>query len=1159
MMIPTLRYDRLRQGLFSKARALLAVFALATLAVPYRASAQSTQTLTILGGSGSVGSVAANVEYYNSTTGLWQPTYLTGGHPWGFVPGTNSWINYKTSNASDAGISNVRLNPTWYLYRVRFTVPSDAQNPQMTFSIRADNWAQVSINGVSTAPSTATPPWAAVTDHGVPIGLALEGGPSPVNINADAVFSQNVHTGENTITINVGDYGGLNGFNFRIDLSMQSSQPLALVAAGTPAITVSPPVISVPADITVNATSAAGATVNFSTSATSNVRMEIFRRTTVEGEQWKSYTTTFTSARTGNFTLGFNVVSATGGDNSIFIDAVKVTGTPTTFTDGFEQPTLAANTGADAGNTTLPVALGSNWYFTNFGGIVNGDPQVWGPIPPPPEGSQFAVLRDVASKQSQMTSAGQISLVAGQVYTVTFYQASRNDGAFSGALTYTVTLDSVESVPVTATPHVSGDTFPIGTTTELLTAVNSAAGISTASFNVTVNTLPVTFTLNNLTQTYDGTAKSITATSNPANVAYVINYLGDNTNAGSCPVQVLSANPIYSGSKNDTLVINKASSTTVVTINGGPFTYNGSAQTPASVAVTGAGGLSLTPTASYANNTNAGTATASYTYAGDKNHTGSSDSKDFTIDKAPSTTTTVGAGPFTYDGTTQAGGSGTVTGVNLSTSATSLTYAGDQVNASSYTVTAHYAGDANHAPSDGTPVSVTINQAASTTTTVGAGPFTYDGTTHNGGSGTVTGAGVLTGTATATYSGDQVNAGSYSVTAHYAGDANHAPSDGAPVSITINQAASTTTTVGAGPFTYNGTTQGGGSGTITGAGVITGTATVTYAGDQINAGSYTVTAHYVGDANHTPSDGAAVAITVNKASSSTTTAGAGPFIYDGTTHAGGSGTVTGAGSLSASATSVTYSGDQVNAGSYTVTAHYAGDANHTASDGAAVAITIGKATATVVPAPYTLTYDGSPHTAGFAITGVHGETGATVGTVTQNTTHTDVGIYADTWSFTGARNYGNIAATPITNTIKGAATASLVPVRGGGDDESTQSFTVVFSATDTVGVKTLTASLNGVTVTNGQVVQLQTIKSGAQSVKRDDGKLQIKATSFTLTVVATYTNGGTATATAVPVFNKNGQDSEDKGNGGQSDNSGKSSTDDNNNNNSGSDGKGGKG
>jgi hypothetical protein len=200
------------------------------------------------------------------------------------------------------------------------------------------------------------------------------------------------------------------------------------------------------------------------------------------------------------------------------------------------------------------------------------------------------------------------------------------------------------------------------------------------------------------------------------------------------------------------------------------------------------------------------------------------------------------------------------------------------------------------------------------------------------------------------------------VTAHYAGDANHDASDGATVAVVINKASSTTTTVGDGPFTYDGTAHAGGSGTVTGAGGLTTSATsLTYTGDQVNAGTYDVTAHYAGDANHEPSDGAAVAIVINKAVSATTTVGAGPFTYDTTTHAGGSGTVTGAGGLNTSATSLTYTGDQVNAGTYYVTAHYEGDANHNASDGAAVAIVINKAgSTTTIACPSNVIYTGLP-------------------------------------------------------------------------------------------------------------------------------------------------------------------------------------------------------
>jgi hypothetical protein len=70
--------------------------------------------------------------------------------------------------------------------------------------------------------------------------------------------------------------------------------------------------------------------------------------------------------------------------------------------------------------------------------------------------------------------------------------------------------------------------------------------------------------------------------------------------------------------------INQAPSATVVTCTGTPV-YNGAPHTPCTVAVTGAGGLSLTPTPVYSNNINAGlnTASASYTFAGDTNHTGS--------------------------------------------------------------------------------------------------------------------------------------------------------------------------------------------------------------------------------------------------------------------------------------------------------------------------------------------------------------------------------------------------------------------------------------------------------------------------------------------------------------------------------------------------------
>src|SRR5207253_1757818 len=115
---------------------------------------------------------------------------------------------------------------------------------------------------------------------------------------------------------------------------------------------------------------------------------------------------------------------------------------------------------------------------------------------------------------------------------------------------------------------------------------------------------------------------------------------------------------------NATVSIGQAASTTVVTCPATPLTYTGSAITPCSVSVTGAN-LSLSPDPDYANNINAGTDTASaiYTYPGDPNHTGSSDSKHFTINKAAANITVTGFSGV-YDGNPHGVVSSSATGVN---------------------------------------------------------------------------------------------------------------------------------------------------------------------------------------------------------------------------------------------------------------------------------------------------------------------------------------------------------------------------------------------------------------------------------------------------------------------------------------------------------------
>ncbi len=83
---------------------------------------------------------------------------------------------------------------------------------------------------------------------------------------------------------------------------------------------------------------------------------------------------------------------------------------------------------------------------------------------------------------------------------------------------------------------------------------------------------------------------------------------------------------------------------------------------------------------------------------------------------------------------------------------------------------------------------------------------------------------------------------------------------------------------------------------------------------------------------------------------------------------------------------------------------------------------ITKANASVGVTPYSVAHDGLPHTATVDfITGVNGESGASVGTANvSNTTHTAAATYNDSWSFTGSANYNDIAATAIIDTITGS-------------------------------------------------------------------------------------------------------------------------------------------
>jgi len=228
-------------------------------------------------------------------------------------------------------------------------------------------------------------------------------------------------------------------------------------------------------------------------------------------------------------------------------------------------------------------------------------------------------------------------LVAGESFTVTQTAGTYNSADVASATTVTASLSAGDFTPGVGTT-ASNYTLP--------TTASGAGHINAA--HPTLSTTGGTFTYDGNPHASVGTAKGVDGTSDVAgSFSYTYTPPGNSTapvNASATPYTVIAA--FTSSDSNydngtpaiNSITINKAGSTTVVTCDAGPFVYDGSAQTPCTATATGAGSLSVSVTVVYGNNTGAGTATADATYAGDVNHDGSTATqKTFEIEKVAAT------------------------------------------------------------------------------------------------------------------------------------------------------------------------------------------------------------------------------------------------------------------------------------------------------------------------------------------------------------------------------------------------------------------------------------------------------------------------------------------------------------------------------------------
>jgi hypothetical protein len=349
------------------------------------------------------------------------------------------------------------------------------------------------------------------------------------------------------------------------------------------------------------------------------------------------------------------------------------------------------------------------------------------------------------------TSGNQTLTIAKTTPVITFGAAPTTTfggGNFTVSATTTNTDSSALTYSQVSGPCalVSGATF---SSSGAGTCVVRASGAETVNFlaasadqSLTIAKAPVTATAGGGSATYDVTTKSpsacvvsgtytgnLTCANNPASVG---------PDAGTTTIV-----PVVNGTGldnfeitpvNGSYTIDKATSITEVTCPAS-VVYNGSAQTPCTVSVTGAGGLNLTPAVNYSNNTNAGTATASYTFAETANHLGSSDSKSFEITKADAACSVTGynviynGNPHTATGSCTGVLRETLSGLDLSN--TSHTNAGTYNDPWTFTDST-----GNYNNTSGT-VTDFINKANATINVSG---FTgvYDGLSH-GATGSATG------------------------------------------------------------------------------------------------------------------------------------------------------------------------------------------------------------------------------------------------------------------------------------------------------------------------------------------------------------------------------------------------------------------------------------
>lgn len=192
-----------------------------------------TTAVVLVSGSGPVGSGDPNTGVSTDGGTTYTPARIIDPHPlYSVIPGTR-WV-------SDASIGSARQHTTT-LFRTTFTLPEGATSGSITVCLHSDNATQLVLNGTVIG---SQPQAEIVPNFQNPAECYTATGP--------------FLTGTNTLVFVVRNFSGPMGLDYRAEVTY-----VHRVNA--------PPTLNLPADITVDATTPAGASVTFTVTADDDV------------------------------------------------------------------------------------------------------------------------------------------------------------------------------------------------------------------------------------------------------------------------------------------------------------------------------------------------------------------------------------------------------------------------------------------------------------------------------------------------------------------------------------------------------------------------------------------------------------------------------------------------------------------------------------------------------------------------------------------------------------------------------------------------------------------------------------------------------------------------------------------------------------------------